>query len=409
MLISAALGFRKIDAFIGLANFLPFFLVFASFSELIQTPAQLRRIAWLLVIGSIPVVIIGLGQQFWGWAGHVQLLGSVVDWQIDPRGTPPGRMASIFVYANVLASYLVVTVPLSLGLWIERHGRQEQRHAKERVYRDTGDGESGDGESGDGEIREFVGQKHKTSNDSFLAPVLFLTLLGNAAALILTDSRNAWAIALLACLAFAIHQGWRWFLAIMSTATSGMLWAAFGPAPGRDWLRMIVPAFFWSRLNDQLYPNRIYAELRVTQWKFAESLIQQRPWTGWGLRNFTPIYQEQMHFLIGHPHNLVLMLACETGIPATLLFLCLVGWVVIRSVRLLRRWRIRLDRMPTDSSISNDPLLLFTYLTAFLSLALFSLFDVTLFDVRMNLIGWLLLASLGGLTYHNGSASSGNQ
>jgi len=65
--------------------------------------------------------------------------------------------------------------------------------------------------------------------------------------------------------------------------------------------------------------------------------------------------------------------------------------------------------MPTDSSISNDPLLLFTYLTAFLSLALFSLFDVTLFDVRMNLIGWLLLASLGGLTYHNGSASSGNQ
>jgi O-antigen ligase len=29
----------------------------------------------------------------------------------------------------------------------------------------------------------------------------------------------------------------------------------------------------------------------VTQWKFAWQMVLQRPWTGWGLRNFYPLYQ----------------------------------------------------------------------------------------------------------------------
>jgi O-antigen ligase len=47
--------------------------------------------------------------------------------------------------------------------------------------------------------------------------------------------------------------------------------------------------FLWARLTDQLYPDRPLATLRTTQWQFAGSMAQQRPWTGWGLRNFTPL------------------------------------------------------------------------------------------------------------------------
>lgn len=56
------------DAFLGLANFLPFFLVFAGISTLVQTPAQLRQMSWCLVVPSVPVVMLGLGQMFLGWA-----------------------------------------------------------------------------------------------------------------------------------------------------------------------------------------------------------------------------------------------------------------------------------------------------------------------------------------------------
>ncbi|HEY9752072.1 MAG TPA: polymerase, partial [Coleofasciculaceae cyanobacterium] len=106
MILSALLAYRWVDALLGLANFLPLFIGFAALSELIQVPAQLRHLAWLLVIGSVPVVVIGMGQQFLGWAGHVQLLGPTIDFILAPTGNPPGRMAFTFFYANVLATYL---------------------------------------------------------------------------------------------------------------------------------------------------------------------------------------------------------------------------------------------------------------------------------------------------------------
>src|SRR5579883_1516628 len=318
MLLSAALAFKPPEAFLGLFNFLPFFFVFAALSELLQTPAQLRRLAWILVLGSVPVVAIGVGQQFCGWAGTVQVLWVVLNWTIDPTGNPPGRMASIFFYANVLASYLAITLTLSVGLLVEAWIGDGQRQTT------NGKRQTDSGDRGTREQREegvFLPRSplptHALPTRLFLA----VTVLGNAIALILTDSRNAWAIAILACLAYALYLGWRWLLVGVGVVMGSTLGAAFGPSPVREWLRSVVPAFFWARLTDQLYPDRPVAELRRTQWQFAWSLAQQHPLTGWGLRNFSPIYEAQMHYFIGHPHNLVLMLAAETGLPATLLFL----------------------------------------------------------------------------------------
>ena len=399
LLLSTALAYKRVDALLGLFNFLPFFFVFAGLSELIQTPAQLRRLAWLVVIGSVPVVAIGLGQQFFGLAGHVQILWLVVDWSIDPTGTPPGRMASIFFYANVLASYLAITLTLSLGLWVEvffsgqKAGESSQRSAV----------------SGQRQLKTQNSKLKTLSPSTPHSPLptphslptrVFLTIavLGNAIALILTDSRNAWAIAVFACLAYALYLGWRWLLVAISVVVSSALGAAFAPAPGREWLRAIVPAFFWARLTDQLYTDRPVAQLRSTQWHFAWSLAQQHPLTGWGLRNFSPLYQSQMQYFIGHPHNLLLMLLAETGFPAAALFFSLVGWVVWQGSRLLYSKR-PLSQPTTSQQDVSDRLLYFTYLVAFIGCTLFSFLDITLFDVRINLLGWLLLAAIAGVVY----------
>ncbi len=388
MILSAILAYHPPDAWLGLANFLPFFIVFAALSELIQTPNQLRRIAYILVASSVPVVLIGFGQQFWGWAGQVQVFGSIVTWTIAPGGSPPGRMASIFFYANVLASFLVVSLILNLGLLIEASLSPQSASGKQK----------------DLEISHFSSTILRSPFPiPHLRIVLALALAGNAIALVFTNSRNAWAVAILACLAFALYLGWRWLLTGVAIVAGSILGAAFAPSPLREGLRAIVPAFFWARLTDQLYPNRPFAELRTTQWKFAWSLAQQRPWLGWGLRNFSPLYQSQMQFFIGHPHNLLLMLAAETGLPATLLLLALVGGVVFQGVSLLYHWKafVTIENFlpPTPLQDSRDRLILFTYLTAFLGCTLFSLLDITLFDVRINLLGWLLLAGICGLVF----------
>ncbi|MFM7447520.1 MAG: O-antigen ligase family protein [Leptolyngbyaceae cyanobacterium] len=374
MILSALLAYHQVDALLGLANFLPFFIGFAALSALIQVAAQLRHLAWLLIIGSVPVVVIGMGQQFLGWAGHVQLLGPVVDFTIAATGNPPGRMASTFFYANVLATYLTIVFILNLGLWIES--------TLTIVPSETG-------------RRHIYSQKQQT----FLA----VMLLANGLALVFTNSRNAWAIAALACLAFAIYQGWRVLLVGVGLIAGSILGAAFGPSPLREGLRRIVPAFFWARVNDQMFPDRPVALLRLTQWQTAWSLSQQRPGLGWGLRNFSPLYAEKMGVFVGHPHNLMLMLLAEIGIPATTLFVGLVGWVVYQGLRLILDWPgiqadTTLAQAGAQPMAAADRLVYFSFWVAFLSCSIFYLFDVTLFDVRVNLLGWLLLAAIGGLS-----------
>lgn len=362
--IASCFAFNRTEAFLGLANFLPFFAFFAAFSVLIRTPAQMRRLAWILVIPSVPVAILGLGQLFLGWT-IPEPLSAVLGWRLIANGNPPGRMASVFMYANILAAYLLVVLILGLGLWIETYQNWQQR------------------------LRRHQG---------WVLLFLSVAAIGDAIALVLTSSRNAWAIAVLTCLAFALYLGWRWLVLGVTAAAASILWASFGPSFGRQWLRSIIPAYFWARLSDKLYPDRPLPLLRTTQWQFAWEMTGQRPWTGWGLRNFTGLYEAQTNVWLGHPHNLLLMLTAETGIPATLLLVGLVGWIIAQAVLLLGIWSA-VAPTPRQQRWRQDKLILFTYLLAFGSYILFNFLDVTIFDLRVNTLGWLLLSAIWGVTY----------
>ena len=412
LVITTIFANNRIEAVLGLCNFWPFLILFAAFSSLIQTPAQLRQLSWIIAISAIPVIILGLGQQFLGWSG-IDLLQPVFGWVLKPKGNPPGRMASVFMYANILACYLTIVFILALGLWMEEVSCQllvgpsiSLREPQLAV----------------GSYQQFPisNSRFLIPNSRFLMPnyrFLFLTfaVVGNAVALIFTNSRNAWILGILALLAFAVYAGWKKLLAVVFSAVGAVFFSAFGPQPLRQYLRTIIPAFFWARLTDEMFPNRPTATLRTTQWQFAWSMTQQRPWTGWGLRNFTPLYEAQMHEWLGHPHSLILMLTAETGIPTTLFFLGLVGWVLARSVLLLVNWpyfpvntqQQQITEENPTSYITNpvvcqdvnsgDRLIFFSYLLAFAACTLFNTVDVTLFDFRVNTISWLLLAAICGI------------
>ncbi|MBW4632809.1 MAG: O-antigen ligase family protein [Iphinoe sp. HA4291-MV1] len=395
LIITAGFAYDKTAAFLGLFNFLPFFLVFAGFSTLIQTPAQLRQMSWILVLSSLPVVILGFGQLFLDWSFKIRVLWFVVEWEIEPGGQPLGRMASIFMYANILAGYLMIVFILGIGLWVESY---------RRLRRQGGQGDKGTrGQGGQGEKFPLPIPSSPSSPYPLIPPFphppfLFLTVavIANFVALILTDSRNAWVIAILACLAYALYQGWYILVAGVGGLAATVLTAAFAPSPVAQLFRKVVPAFFWARFNDQLYPNRPTALLRKTQWQFALSLTQQRPWTGWGLRNFTSLYEAQMHIWLGHPHNLFLMLFAETGFPATLLFCGLLVWIFIAGVQLLQKSK------SLELKEAEDKLICFSYLLVFMAWVLFNTVDVSLFDFRFNTLSWLLLSAISGIVYrHN--------
>ncbi|NJM19719.1 MAG: O-antigen ligase family protein [Richelia sp. SM1_7_0] len=354
LLITVGFAADKTTAFLGLFNLLPFFLLFAGWSHLIQTTWQLQRISWILTINSLPIVIIGMGQLFLGWSTSNSIFG----WTLVAGGNPPERMASVFMYANTLAGYLVIVFILSLGLWLHQWQKLRIRGQEDKI--------------------EF-------SASSFI--FLTFAVIINFAGLILTNSRNAWVIALVASLAYAVYQKWRSLIAIFVSIATSIALAAFAPLSIAQLFRKVVPAFFWARFNDQLHPDRPIALMRTTQWNFAWSLTMQRPWTGWGLRNFSDIYQAKMNLWLGHPHNLFLMLSAETGLPATLLFYGLLGWVFIKGVRSQRI-------IPNE-----DKLIFFSYLLVFAAWILFNTVDVTLFDFRLNTFSWLMLSAVARIKY----------
>ncbi|GAX37287.1 O-antigen ligase family protein [Nodularia sp. NIES-3585] len=350
LIISCSVADDKTQAFLGLFNLLPFFLVFAGLSTLIQTTAQLRQIAGIFVIGSIPVVIMGFGQLFWGWSFQLQVLWILLDIGLDSGGDPPGRMASIFMHANLFAAYLAIAFTLGIALCLE-----EWR-----------------------------------SRSKIPTVLLTVSVVTSFAALILTDSRNGWAIAIVACLAYALYKSWYIIIAGVGSIITSVILAAFAPSPIAEAFRRFVPAYFWARLNDQMYPDRPVALMRTTQWEFAWSLTQQQPWTGWGLRSFSDLYKAQMQINLGHPHNLFLMLSAETGLPSALLFFGCLAWIWVGGVQLLQK---------SDYLAKEDRLIVFSYIVVILQWAIFNTVDVTLFDFRLNTISWLFFSALWGVVY----------
>lgn len=347
-------------AWLGIANFIPFFIVFLGFNLLIETPRQLRRFAWLGIACALPVAILGIGQITLSWTTP-KALQPLFGWILVAEGNPTGRLASVFMYANIAGAYFLVMFTLALGLWVEAY-----RWRKSKLV-------------------EWL---------SLTGIVLLL-----ASALILTSSRNAWLMAMLVTTIFIIYLRWYWLLAMGGAIASAILAAAFAPSPLNLWLQQIVPRYFWARLNDQMYSDRAVETLRTTQWEFTQDLIQQRPFLGWGLRNFTPLYQDAMGIWLGHPHNLPLMLSAEIGIPGMLLLVGLVGSAIAQATILLIFWS---DFAPTPGTQQwqQDQLIFLTFLLAFISLTFFNLLDVTLFDLRVNLLAWLLLGGISGVSHY---------
>ncbi len=358
------------DALLGLTNLLPHFGFFAAYSVLIQTTAQLRQLAWIFLISAIPVMLVGFGELWLGWGSEIAVMDTPIRlWGLHPGGNPLGRMASLFGYATGLAEYLQMVFIIALGLWV-----------------DTWDNRNDDDS-------QSLHRKHPP--EIWKSPKLiylsgFLLICGIA--LILTSSRSAWGGAIASMLIFAVYQSWYWLLGLVSALMAVIFSSAYAPSPLKEPLRAIVPRYFWARITDEMYPDRPDALTRMAQFKFAWKLIQERPITGWGMQSFGQLYQAYSGIWIGQPHNILLMLSSSLGIPATIWLVTIVGWVVARGTMLF------LD-FPIDWRHSRT--IFFTFLMAFGGFIMFNMTDVTLPDLRLNTLAWLLLSSICGLFYQS--------
>lgn len=133
LIITSCFAYKPGEAFLGLANFLPFIALFLAFRWIIRDSQQLFLLAWLTIFSSIPIVILGLNQLFLGWQSP-QFLPPLIGWTLRANGVPEGRMSSVFIYANLLTLYLLITLILSIGLWINSYQNSEKIAKKKLLY-----------------------------------------------------------------------------------------------------------------------------------------------------------------------------------------------------------------------------------------------------------------------------------
>ena len=297
-----------------------------------------RRSALLLVAGSVPVVVTGLGQLWWGWQGPWQLLGGLIVWFMAAGGRPEGRLSGLFDYANIASAWLSLVWPLTLAALVQQGLNRWRR-----------------------------------------VVVLILAVL-LVVALVLTESRNGWGALVLVVPLVLGPPSWPWLIPLLVLALLPVLLSVLPGVPLmlQDPARTLVPESLWARLNDSQYAGeRVLASTRISQWNVALQLIGERPWLGWGAAAFSVIYPLRTGQWHGHAHNLPLELAIGHGLPVAVL---LVGFVVALLVVSLRRGLSGLfDR---------------AWWTALFVLMVLHGTDLPFFDSRLNIAGWILLAGL---------------
>ena len=335
-------------AWVGLFNWLPFFWAFWGFQPYMADSAARRRVALALVAGTVPVLVTGLGQMLFGWHGPWQILGGAVIWHLREGGRPAGRLSGLFDYANITAAWLSLSWPLLLAALLACAQRWRQR------------------------LQGSAG------------PLLVVLLLALAqlAALYLTDSRNAWGAMLLAVPLVAGPGSWLWLLPLLLLTLLPVLLASLPGIPAllQDPARALVPQSIWGRLTDLNHQGkRKLASLRLSQWSVAAGLIAERPWLGWGAAAFSVIYPLRTGRWHGHPHNIAVDLALSHGLPVALLLVGLVLWLLIRAVR---------------RGMLSGPVFDRAWWAAALVLAVLHASDIPMYDSRINIAGWVLLAGL---------------
>ncbi|EDX84206.1 O-Antigen Polymerase family [Synechococcus sp. PCC 7335] len=368
LLLSASFGINRGESFLQLTNFLPFFVlwgVWVTSPAMITSPfAVLERLARWLVLSAVPLCAIALIEYALKFEGLIPRIKAswLPMWLIEWLYEEPyfgHRARSLFDHPNVLSAYLVLVLGLGLGLV----------------------------------LKETVNRVSTTSNRVAANPsavaryrlALGLSVLLCLGAIFCTGSRNGLLIALVLVM-IALYMARRykqvWISSVIGVGVLAGAINAFGIG-GRS-------------LSGDIFIN----DPRVRIWHLAIDMIYQRPWTGWGFSGLRELYTPGSipnNDSIYHAHNIWLFLASESGVPVMIGFSVICGAIFYRA---LRTYFARKTGLP-----EGDRAILFSYLLAFFACLSFSLFDVVLFDARLNIAAWGLLAALYAMSAQGGNTS----
>ncbi|MFE4105242.1 O-antigen ligase family protein [Almyronema epifaneia] len=338
------------EALLQLSNFLPYFLLLGvlvnGLPTLPQPLAQLEEWASWLTITTMPINLLAIAEySLMSPSAIAQSPQSpVLAWlyRLSLDENFGHRANVIFDHPNTLACYLTLVLGLNLGLLLSQSPRSERVGAW-----------------------PFLGQRLRQQ------PLwLYLSVALILAGIFCAGSRNGLLVAIAEVVIVTICGQRHGYVKLA----------------GLGGIVAIAASALWGGVGGrQLSVSLFSDDPRLAVWRIALEHIQAHPIWGIGLGNYKLLYVPNSipgYERIYHAHNFWLHLAAEAGLPIAIAFTFLVGWGCYRGTRALLQTKIP----PAQRWLLGG------YGLAFLSCGLFSLFDVTLYEARVNLLGWLSLA-----------------
>ena len=320
-------------SWIGLANWIPFFLCFWGFQPYLNSKTKRRRTAFALLAGTLPVIITGIGQSFFNWYGPIETLNGLIVWYQRPIEGITG-MTGLFNNPNYTGLWLNLILPFCLAETI-----------------------------------------NSRSNKLDMI-ITFIFSFSFALCTILTNSRAAWICIFLGSVVIFGRKGLKLILPLIisiSLIISSTIYPIFGNKI-QFFFRSIIPNNIWMEFTD-------FQISRLDIWNTALKYIINFPIFGTGGGSFPDIYMYESGLWKGHAHNLPLELFLSYGIPAGIIILLPIIYLFIFCTKTIFFNKLIKISIFDKAWVISIMLFLFSQLV-----------DVQYFDGRISITFWILLA-----------------
>ena len=320
-------------SWIGLANWIPFFLCYWGFQPYLNNKTKRRRTAFAFLAGTLPVIITAIGQSFFNWHGPIETLNGLIVWYQRPIEGIAG-MTGLFNNPNYTGLWLNLILPFSLAETINSRSNKLDR------------------------------------------VITFLISFSITLCSILTNSRAAWICILLGSVLMFGRKGIKLIFPLIisiSLIISSTIYPILG-SKIQFFLRSIIPNNIWMEFTD-------FQTSRLDIWNTALKSIMNFPIFGTGGGSFPNIYIYETGLWKGHAHNLPLDLFLSYGIPAGIIILLPIFYLFIFSTKTIFFNKLIKISIFDKAWVISIMLFLFSQLV-----------DVQYFDGRISITFWILLA-----------------
>ena len=328
-------SWNSILSWIGLANWIPFFICFFGFQIYLRSPQERKTASLTFLYGTFPVIISGLGQSFFNWDGPLKTLGGLIIWYQRPIEDIT-ELTGLFNNPNYAGLWLNLVWPFCLASIIVNK-------------------------------QETLGR---------ISSLLFA--FGIATTTVLTNSRAAWFGL---CIGIVLIFG-KQIIKIIPKLILGIFFV---------FVSSFLPFLntFYEGLFKIISPNQSWISVeqnqitRIDIWGNALKNIILNPLFGSGSGSFPEIFTNETGVFKGHPHNLFLELIFSYGIPAAILIITPIALISFLSFR-----KIILESNNEKSNLIFEK----SWIVSLMILLTSQMVDVQYFDGRISLFFWILLS-----------------